>query len=121
MPLPFIGERSAVVREVARMKRLIERSIDDAARAHQIDAGLITCVVREFAHVNTVGFLDAVPHAVALIIGARRNGSTFIVWNETHAITCFACQKTSHNPNDARFKFCPVHKYLTPPLGDDAA
>jgi hypothetical protein len=105
-----------VVRRIDETTRAIEQRAQEYETRHSIPRALTICVVREFIHTRAVAALDALPHAVALILTARRESRRYIVWDETHALTCLDCAKTTHNPNDARFRFCPVHKFLDDPL-----
>lgn len=109
------------LRLVAQVQSEVERQIARRAAEKGIRRDLLMAVMREHVHATRASFVESVETAVELIAAARERDETFIVWDTSHAITCFQCARTSHNPSDARFKFCPVHKWLTPPLGDDAA
>lgn len=112
-----------VAQRIDETTREIEKRAQELERSEKIPRAVALCVLREYVtcHARNVSALDAWPRVVEMIVAARADSRRYIVWTDAHALTCFDCAKTTHNPNDARFRFCPVHKFLdddrVPPTG----
>lgn len=108
----------------ALLGELLDRAREVCA-TYSFDPDEVCAVVRECAHAfPSYTLRESFDFAVVLLGNARANGNRFVVFNVAdapHALTCLDCRRTTHNTNDVRFLFCPVHKWLTPPMGDDAA